>query len=104
AEDGIRDLIVTGVQTCALPIFGNFAQSDSPGNEQRDFWGSEAAGREGSRNMIGIKDPAVDKLVDHVIFAKDREELVAATRALDRSEERRVGKGCRARWGPWHYR
>jgi microcin C transport system substrate-binding protein len=65
-------------------MVGNFAQSDSPGNEQRDFWGSEAAGREGSRNMIGIKDPAVDKLVDHVIFAKDREELVAATRALDR--------------------
>ncbi len=65
-------------------VVGNFAQSDSPGNEQRDFWGSEAAGREGSRNMVGIKDPAVDKLVDHVIFAKDREELVAATRALDR--------------------
>ena len=65
-------------------MVGNFAQSDSPGNEQRDFWGSEAAGREGSRNMIGIKDPAVDRLVDHVIFAKDREELVAASRALDR--------------------
>jgi len=65
-------------------VVGNFAQSDSPGNEQRDFWGSEAAGREGSRNMIGIKDPAIDKLVDHVIFAKDREELIAASRALDR--------------------
>ena len=59
-------------------------QSNSPGNEQRDFWGSEAAGREGSRNLIGIKDPAIDKLVDNVIFAKDREELVAATNALDR--------------------
>jgi microcin C transport system substrate-binding protein len=65
-------------------IVGNFPQSDSPGNEQRDFWGSEAAGREGSRNLIGIKDPAIDKLVDHVIFAKNREELVAASRALDR--------------------
>ena len=65
-------------------IVGNFGQSNSPGNEQRDFWGSDAAGREGSRNLIGIKDPAVDKLVDKVIFAKDREELVAATRALDR--------------------
>jgi microcin C transport system substrate-binding protein len=65
-------------------VVDNFAQSDSPGNEQRDFWGSDAAGREGSRNLIGIKDPAIDKLVDHVIFAKDREELVAATRALDR--------------------
>ena len=51
-------------------VVGNFAQSDSPGNEQRDFWGSEAAGREGSRNLIGIKDPAIDKLVDKVIFAK----------------------------------
>jgi microcin C transport system substrate-binding protein len=65
-------------------VVGSFAQSDSPGNEQRDFWGSEAAGREGSQNLIGVKSPAIDKLVDHVIFAKDRAELVAATRALDR--------------------
>ena len=65
-------------------VVGNFAQSDFPGNEQRDFWGSEAAGREGSQNLIGIKDPTIDKLVDHVIFAKNREELVAATHALDR--------------------
>lgn len=65
-------------------VVGNFAQSDSPGNEQRDFWGSEAADRDGSRNLIGIKDPAIDKLIDRVIFAKDRAELVAATRALDR--------------------
>jgi len=65
-------------------VVGNFAQSNSPGNEQRDFWGSEAAGREGSQNLIGVKDPAINKLVDHVIFANDREELVAATRALDR--------------------
>ncbi len=65
-------------------VVGNFPQSDSPGNEQRDFWGSDAADREGSMNLIGIKDPAIDKLIDRVIFAKDREELVAATRALDR--------------------
>jgi len=65
-------------------IVSTFAQSDSPGNEQRDFWGSEAADREGSMNLIGIKNPAIDKLVDHIIFAKDREELIAATRALDR--------------------
>jgi microcin C transport system substrate-binding protein len=61
-----------------------FAQSESPGNEQRDFWGSAAADTPGSRNTIGIKDPAVDKLVDIIIGAKDREELVAASRALDR--------------------
>lgn len=65
-------------------LVATFAQSDSPGNEQRDYWGSEAADREGSMNLIGIKSPAIDKLIDKVIFAKDREELVAATRALDR--------------------
>ena len=65
-------------------IIDGFAQSESPGNEQRDFWGSAAADRPGSRNAIGIKNPAVDKLVDKIIFAKDREELVAACRALDR--------------------
>ncbi len=65
-------------------VVGNFPQSDSPGNEQRDFWGSDAADRDGSMNLIGVKDPAIDRLIDHVIFTKDRAELVAATRALDR--------------------
>jgi microcin C transport system substrate-binding protein len=65
-------------------VVGNFAQSESPGNEQRDFWGSDAAEREGSTNLIGVKSPAIDTLIDRVIFAKDRAELVAATRALDR--------------------
>ena len=65
-------------------IVDNFAQSESPGNEQRQFWGSESADKEGSRNTAGIKNPAIDKLVDKIVFAKDREDLVAATRALDR--------------------
>ena len=65
-------------------IVASFPQSESPGNEQRDFWGSEAAGKEGSRNIIGIKNPAIDKLVDRIIMARDRDDLVAATRALDR--------------------
>jgi microcin C transport system substrate-binding protein len=65
-------------------IVATIPQSESPGNEQRDFWGSEAADRQGSRNLIGIKDLAIDSLVERVIFAKDRVELVAATRALDR--------------------
>ncbi len=65
-------------------IVWTFQQSHSPGNEQREFWGSQAADRKGSRNLIGIKNPAIDKLIDRVIFAKDRAELVAATRALDR--------------------
>jgi microcin C transport system substrate-binding protein len=59
-------------------------ESLSPGNEQRNFWGSAAADQPGSRNVLGIKDPAIDALIDRVIFAKDRPELVAATRALDR--------------------
>ena len=62
----------------------NWPESLSPGNEQRDFWGSGAAERPGSRNLAGIKDAGVDALVDKVIFAKDRPGLVAATRALDR--------------------
>lgn len=64
-----------------LSVFG---QSDSPGNEQRDFWGSEAATREGSRNTIGIADPAVDALIEKIIAAPDRASLVTACRALDR--------------------
>lgn len=65
-------------------IISGWGQSLSPGNEQRDFWGSEAADREGSSNYAGIKDPGIDALIEKVIYAKDREELVAATRALDR--------------------
>ncbi|MEA3011066.1 MAG: microcin transport system substrate-binding protein, partial [Sphingomonadales bacterium] len=61
-----------------------FPQSLSPGNEQREFFGSAAADRPGSRNIIGIKDPAIDALIERVIFATDRENLVAATHALDR--------------------
>ncbi len=61
-----------------------WAESLSPGNEQRGFWGSQAADIPGSQNLVGIKNPAVDKLIDRVIFAKDRDELVAATHALDR--------------------
>jgi microcin C transport system substrate-binding protein len=65
-------------------LTGQFAQSLSPGNEQREFWGSTAADQPGSRNLPGIKDPVVDALVEKVIYADDRAELVAATRALDR--------------------
>ncbi|TIT20386.1 MAG: ABC transporter substrate-binding protein [Mesorhizobium sp.] len=65
-------------------VTGIFPQSDSPGNEQRDFWSSKAADAPGSRNLMGIKDPIVDALVDRVIYATDRDDLVAATHALDR--------------------
>lgn len=65
-------------------IVANWGQSLSPGNEQRGFWGTPAADQPGSRNLIGIKNPAVDALIDRVIFTKDRDDLVAATKALDR--------------------
>jgi microcin C transport system substrate-binding protein len=65
-------------------IIGVWGESLSPGNEQREFWGSQAADAPGSRNLIGIKNPAIDALIEKVIFAKDRETLVATTRALDR--------------------
>jgi microcin C transport system substrate-binding protein len=61
-----------------------FQQSDSPGNEQRDFWSSKAADTPGSRNLMGIRNPVVDALIDRIIYAKDRDDLVAATHALDR--------------------
>lgn len=61
-----------------------FGQSQSPGNEQRDYWHSGSAERQGSRNLIGIKDPIVDELVDKIIYATTQEELTAACRALDR--------------------
>ena len=61
-----------------------FPQSLSPGNEQREFWGSEAARTKGSRNTAGISDPAVDKLIELVISAPDRKSLIMRTRALDR--------------------
>jgi microcin C transport system substrate-binding protein len=65
-------------------IIASWPQSLSPGNEQRDLWSSQAADTPGSRNYVGIKNPAVDALIERVIFAKSRGELVAATRALDR--------------------
>lgn len=65
-------------------IIDQWGESLSPGNEQREFWGSQAADMAGSRNTIGIKNPAVDALIEKVIYAKDRSELVAATHALDR--------------------
>ena len=59
-------------------------QSLSPGNEQRDFWGSTAADAPGSMNYSGIKNPVVDELIELLIAAPDYESLVTRTRALDR--------------------
>lgn len=65
-------------------IYNGWSQTLSPGNEQRDMWGSAAAEGADSYNHMGIADPAIDTLIDKVIFADDRETLIAATHALDR--------------------
>lgn len=65
-------------------IVGGAGQSESPGNEQRDYWSSAAADREGSRNVGGIKNPAVDALVEKIVDARNRKEVIVASRALDR--------------------
>ncbi len=61
-----------------------FSQSLSPGNEQRNFWSSGAADTNGSRNIIGIKNDVIDLLIENLINAKDREDLITITKALDR--------------------
>ena len=65
-------------------VVSTFRQSLSPGNEQRNFWGSDAADTNGSRNIIGIKNPIIDILIEKVISAKDRKDLIITTQALDR--------------------
>lgn len=65
-------------------IVGSWGQSNSPGNEQREFWESSRADMQGSRNYIGLKDPAIDKIVEMIVAAPTREDLVARCRALDR--------------------
>ncbi|GJL80154.1 MAG: ABC transporter [Nitrospinaceae bacterium] len=62
----------------------NYPQSRSPGNEQRYRWGSEAAKTPGTRNYMGIENPAIDELIDLVIDAKTRKDLITAIQALDR--------------------
>ncbi|MBB4373181.1 microcin C transport system substrate-binding protein [Bradyrhizobium sp. cir1] len=65
-------------------VTNSWGESQSPGNEQREFWSSKSADIAGSRNITGIKNPAVDKLIERLIYARDRDDLVAATKALDR--------------------
>ncbi len=61
-----------------------WGQSNSPGNEQRNYWSSFNADVVGSQNIIGLKDPIVDQLVEQLIQADSRESLILHTRALDR--------------------
>lgn len=72
-------------------VIGSWGQSLSPGNEQRDYWGSDFAERPGSQNLMGVKDPIVDALIEGVVNATTRTRLVTHVRALDRVLQ----------WGHW---
>lgn len=65
-------------------IVSSWPHLDWPGNEQREFWHSQSADSSAGRNLVGVKNPAVDVLVDKVITAESKQDLITATRALDR--------------------
>ena len=65
-------------------MVSSYPQSQSPGNELYNLWHSSSAEQEGSRNLMGINNKVIDKLIEHVVFAKNRDELIIAARALDR--------------------
>ena len=66
-------------------IWNRWDQSLSPGNEQSFYWGSEAADRQGTRNYMGAKDPAIDALIAAMLEAREHPPFVSAVRALDRT-------------------
>src|SRR2546430_10532925 len=91
AEDGIRDLTVTGVQTCALPI--------SVVDHKPKYLGR--LGKE--LNIEAGRDAAYTAALNVLAAAKEHlGSLDKVTRVVRRSEERRVGKECRSRWSPYH--
>ena len=65
-------------------VVSGWQESLTPENELRDYFGSHAADMPGSRNLVGIRNPAVDTLIDRIVAARSRRELTAAVRALDR--------------------
>ena len=65
-------------------VVGGWGQSETPGNEQREFWSCAAATRTGSRNTAGICHPVIDALIEKIVIAATREELITVTHALDR--------------------
>src|SRR2546427_3646591 len=91
AEDGIRDLTVTGVQTCALPISRWSSRCRFSGFG--DGWVSDGGWLRANRGE------ALVQRREHLPRADDR---AAAAHPRLRSEERRVGKECRSRWSPYH--
>src|SRR5256885_4590932 len=90
AEDGIRDYKVTGVQTCALPIY-----TSAPGLRRR-CTARRRAGRSSTPRSSRNMSPVEIRPLSLLFLAM----LAAAQPA--RSEERRVGKECRSRWSPYH--
>src|SRR3712207_7160957 len=92
AEDGIRDIGVTGVQTCALPIFTRLGQGvDATG----------ALADEAMQRVFAVLDDYRRAIDDHQV-ERTTAVLTSAVRDASRSEERRVGKECRSRWSPYH--
>src|SRR3712207_8572844 len=92
AEDGIRDIGVTGVQTCALPISG---EHDRP-------YGVLGAHTR-RRRVFTRDDVSFLESIANILAASLRQRRVErALRESERSEERRVGKECRSRWSPYH--
>ena len=65
-------------------VVASWGESLSPGNEQREYWGSQAADSRARATSSASRIPAIDKLIERVIYTKDRDDLVAATKALDR--------------------
>ena len=65
-------------------IVGGWGQSETPGNEQREYWSCAAAARPSSRNTAGICHPVIEALIEKIVVASTREELITVTRALDR--------------------
>jgi len=64
--------------------YDRFSFSSTPGDSLRNYFTSQAAATKGSQNLAGIADPVIDALVDHIIAAKTRPELIVACKALDR--------------------
>jgi microcin C transport system substrate-binding protein len=65
-------------------LVGGWGQSETPGNEQREYWSCAAAERSGSRNTAGLCHPVIDALIEKIVVAQTREELITVTQALDR--------------------
>ena len=65
-------------------VIFTFAQSNSPGNEQRGYWSSNAAKMKGSNNVAGVADQSIDSLIDSLIRSRNRQDLITASNALDR--------------------